>query len=64
MTTSIISTPALDNSIPSKKTIDGKRSIMLVPQGAPELKSIEFWNSIVDYCIYTNNIIDFYPKSN
>jgi len=55
---------ALDNSIPSKKTIEGKRSIMLVPQGAPELKSIEFWNSIVDYCIYTNNINDFYPKLN
>ncbi|WP_316801429.1 transglutaminase domain-containing protein [Pedobacter frigidisoli] len=55
---------ALDNRISAKKTIEGKRSIMLVPQGAPELVKIGFWNSVVDYCIYTNNINDFYPKMN
>ncbi|WP_443943615.1 transglutaminase domain-containing protein [Pedobacter sp. AW1-32] len=52
---------ALDNRIAADKRSDGKRSVMLMPLGAPELKKIAFWNSTVDYCIYTNSMKDFYP---
>jgi hypothetical protein len=54
---------ALDNRfIPAVERfkLDGKRSLMLVPTGAPNLQKITFWNSKVDYCIYTNSIKDFY----
>lgn len=53
----------LDNRLISedkKFKLDGKRSLMLVPEGAPNLTKIDFWNSDVDYCIYTNSIKDFY----
>jgi len=52
---------ALDNRFSAGKRPDGKRSLMLMPLGAPELKKIAFWNSTVDYCIYTNSMKDFYP---
>ncbi|MDF1699371.1 MAG: transglutaminase domain-containing protein, partial [Saprospiraceae bacterium] len=39
--------------------IDGKRSMMLVPNGAKELQHIDFWNMDVDYCVYTNSLKDF-----
>lgn len=42
--------------------IDGKRSLMLVPNGAPNLTKISFWNSDVNYCVYTNSIKDFYAN--
>jgi hypothetical protein len=58
---------AIDNRfLPNKELalVDGKRSMMLVPTGAENLKKISFWNSTVDYCLYTNSIKDFYPVLN
>lgn len=58
---------ALDNRIlPADKSykVDGKRSLMLVPNGAPNLAKISFWNSTVDYCVYTNSLNDFYSDPN
>ncbi len=45
-----------------RQLIDGKRSIMLVPLGAPNLTHVGFWDMDVDYCIYTNSRGDFYAK--
>jgi len=42
--------------------IDGKRSLMLIPKGANNLRRIDFWNLDVDYCIYTNSLEDFYAQ--
>lgn len=44
--------------------LEGKKSLMLVPIGSPNLKRINFWNSEVNYCVYTNAMNDFYahPK--
>ncbi|MFD2566741.1 transglutaminase domain-containing protein [Pseudotenacibaculum haliotis] len=42
--------------------IDGKGSLMLVPMGANNPTKIDFWNSTIDYCIYTNSLADFYAK--
>lgn len=44
--------------------VDGKSSVMLVPAGAPDLKKISFWNSDVNYCLYTRSLGDFYPVLN
>ncbi|WP_316839831.1 transglutaminase domain-containing protein [Pedobacter gandavensis] len=44
--------------------VDGMRSVMLVPVGAADLKKISFWNSTVDYCVYTRSLNDFYPVLN
>ncbi|TDQ09204.1 transglutaminase domain-containing protein [Pedobacter metabolipauper] len=55
----------LDNRLlPADKrfTVNGKRSIMLVPEGAPNLTKISFWNSTVDYCVYTHSLKDFYAQ--
>lgn len=41
-------------------TIQGKRSLMLVPIGAKKVQKIKFWNMYVDYCLYTNSLLDFY----
>ena len=43
-----------------KITVDNKRSVMLVPEGAKGLTKINFWNSTVDYCVYTWSLNDFY----
>lgn len=40
--------------------INGKRSMMLVPVGAKNLTHIDYWNTDVNYCIYTNSLKDFY----
>ncbi len=56
---------ALDNRVlPADKkfSLEGKRSLMLVPIGAKNLSKISFWNSVVDYCVYTNSIKDFYAR--
>jgi hypothetical protein len=42
--------------------IDSKRSIMLVPKGAENLKHIDFWDMDVNYCVYTHSLEDFYAK--
>lgn len=58
---------ALDNRIAPAgglAKLDGMRSVMLVPVGAGELKKISFWNSVLDYCVYTNSLNDFYPVLN
>lgn len=43
-------------------TINGKKSLMLVPLAAQNLTKIDFWKMDVDYCLYTNAIQDFYAK--
>jgi len=58
---------ALDNrSLPADQrfSIDGKRSLMLVPEGAPELDKIDFWQMKIDYCVYTRSMQDFYAVPN
>ena len=44
----------------TRHQIEGKRSMMLVPLGAKNLTHIDFWNTDVNYCIYTNSLNDFY----
>ncbi|KXX72407.1 transglutaminase domain-containing protein [Flammeovirga sp. SJP92] len=44
--------------------INGMRSLMLLPLGAEELKRVPFYNSNIDYCLYTNSLEDFYAKPN
>ncbi|MES2653803.1 MAG: transglutaminase domain-containing protein [Bacteroidota bacterium] len=56
---------SLDNrGLPATQNfkLEGKTSLMLVPVGAPHLEKIDFWNSKVNYCIYTNSIKDFYTE--
>ncbi len=56
---------ALDNrQLPEaeKYQVNGKRSLMLVPVGAPNLSKIPFWDMKVDYCVYTNSLKDFYAE--
>lgn len=56
---------ALDNRLLAKDalfTLEGKRNLMLVPVGAPNLTRIEFWKSKTDYCVYTHSLKDFYAK--
>jgi len=58
---------SLDNrydDVESPNKINGKTSIMLVPNGAKELKRINFWDMNIDNCIYSNSILDFYSKPN
>ncbi|MCX2450009.1 transglutaminase-like domain-containing protein [Pedobacter sp. PLR] len=58
---------AVDNRIApagGSVKLGGMRSVMLVPVGAPDLKKISFWNSVVDYCLYTRSLKDFYPVLN
>lgn len=54
----------LDNRYDSKErfSIEGKRSLMLVPKGAKALTRINFWDMEVDYCLYTGSMQDFYAK--
>lgn len=53
----------LDNRyIANQKTIKGKKSVMLVPNGAEYLSRVGFWNMNIDHCLYTNSIKDFYKK--
>jgi hypothetical protein len=42
--------------------VDGMKSLMLVPVAAPNLEKIDFWQSKVDYCVYTKSLNDFYGK--
>lgn len=56
---------ALDNrSLPAADQfkLEGKRSLMLVPVGAPNLQYISFWDSKINYCVYTNSLKDFYAQ--
>ena len=56
---------ALDNrSLPAADQfkLEGKRSLMLVPVGAPNLQYVSFWDTKVNYCVYTNSIKDFYAQ--
>jgi hypothetical protein len=56
---------ALDNrNIPANESfkLEGKTSLMLVPLGAPHLQRISFWDSKVNYCVYTNSVKDFYAQ--
>lgn len=58
---------ALDNRISppnGKFLVDGKSDIMLVPNGAANLTKMKFFDTKIDYCIYTNSAVDFYiqPK--
>lgn len=55
---------SLDNrhEVNQRHTIDGKTSLMLVPIGAENLSRINFWDSDIDYCVYTNSIMDFYAS--
>lgn len=46
-----------------KNKINGKRSLMLVPLEAREPTIFQIKNKI-DYCIYTNSLIDFYQPPN
>jgi len=46
----------------NQHVVNGKSSLMLVPLGAKKLKKINFWNSEINYCVYTNSILDFYAK--
>lgn len=52
----------LDNryEIEEWNRVDGKSSIMLVPTGGENLTHIDFWDSDIDYCVYTNSVADFY----
>lgn len=56
---SIDNTEGTDNS--SKKKINGKTQIMLVPLGAKEPTIFQITNKI-DYCLYTNSLRDFYSS--
>ena len=47
-----------------RNRVNGKRSLMLVPLGSENPKSMLVWNSKIDYCEYTNSISDFYAKPN
>lgn len=47
---------------PESHTINEKRVLMLVPTGAKQLKRVNFYNLDVDYCIYTNSLLDFYAR--
>ena len=53
---------SLDNRYEAeeKHTVNGKRSLMLVPQGAKNLTYMAFWKSEVNYCVYTNSLNNFY----
>ncbi|MEL6135728.1 MAG: transglutaminase domain-containing protein, partial [Bacteroidota bacterium] len=42
--------------------VDGKSSLMLVPSEAQNLTHINFWDTDVNYCVYTHSIEDFYAK--
>ncbi len=56
---------ALDSrQIPAAESykLEGKRSLMLVPVGAPNLSKIPFWDMKVDYCVYTHSLKDFYAE--
>lgn len=56
---------ALDNrNLPSADQfkLEGKRSLMLVPVGASNLQYISFWDTKVNYCVYTNSLKDFYAQ--
>ena len=57
---------ALDNRYdPDERfTINGKRSLMLVPKEADNLAHINFWDIDIDFCIYTNSAMDFYSRPN
>ncbi|MEL7159838.1 MAG: transglutaminase domain-containing protein [Bacteroidota bacterium] len=56
----------LDTSLDHRSTpekrylVDDKRSMMLVPTGAPELSKVSFWDMDVDYVVYTRSLGDFY----
>lgn len=43
-------------------TVDGKSSLMLVPSGVENLSRINFWDSEINYCLYTNSLEDFYAR--
>jgi hypothetical protein len=51
-----------EDVIATRNTVDGKRSLMLVPLGAENPTSMMVWDAKVDYCVYTNSINDFYAK--
>jgi len=42
-----------------KLTVNGKKKVMLVPLGAQNPSVFQI-NSKIDYCLYTNSIVDFY----
>ena len=45
-------------------TVEGKRSLMLVPSEALNLTRINFYDQDIDYCIYTHSLLDFYARPN
>jgi hypothetical protein len=51
-----------EDVITERNTVNGKRSLMLVPLGAENPTFMLVWNSKIDYCVYTNSISDFYAK--
>jgi len=51
-------------NVTERMKIDGKSSLMLVPKGSKKLDFINFWNMKVDYCVYTNSLMDFYESPN
>lgn len=55
---------ALDNRYDPENnyTVDGKTAIMLVPHDSKNLTEVKFWNIDVNYCVYTNSVLDFYAK--
>ncbi|MBS1565506.1 MAG: transglutaminase domain-containing protein [Bacteroidetes bacterium] len=44
-----------------KYTFEGKTDLMLVPNGAPNLTKMKFFDTKIDYCLYTHSTRDFYP---
>lgn len=58
-----IDTTLSDNLVKDKPSfsIDGKTSVMLVPSGAKNPKTFQIKYPL-NYCLYTNNLKDFYPK--
>lgn len=55
---------SLDNryEADTRYTVDGKKSVMLVPINAKNLDKVKFWSLDINYCIYTNSVLDFYAK--
>lgn len=47
-----------------RNSVNGKRSLMLVPLGTENPTFMLVWNSKIDYCEYTNSMSDFYAKPN
>ena len=51
-----------ESIITERNRVNGKRSLMLVPLKTENPAFMLVWNSKIDYCEYTNSIVDFYTK--